>query len=528
MTEFGAAYGDGNIFSVPVTGGTPTTLLSFNGTNGANPFGDLTLVGSTLYGMAENGGAYGDGVIFSIPVTGGTPTTLLSFNGTDGETPRGSLTLSGDGSTFYGMTNGGGADGDGTVFSIPVTGGTPTVLALVQRHERRAPYGDLTLNGSTLYGMNWDGGANGDGTIFSISVTGGTPAVLASFNGTDGANPYGDLTLSGSTLYGMAFNGGTYGGVIFSIPVTGGTPTTLLSFNGTNGANPYGSLTLSGSTLYGMAESGGANPDGTVFSIGAYSTFTVGGSAVAVDSGTTVTSGDTDITGASMTSRHQLSDGRFAQFHQSKRHQRQLLRWRAHLERQRHAGPVPGCLAIGHVLHHQLGRHRSVNFHDRARRRRHRQRAQQHGSRERRRGASPPVVTASGDDQHVHRRRLGRGDRFGRRRHILRHRHDRGHGHDFGRHAAIGRYAQFHQPKRHHRQLRQRRADFERYRCAIPIPGGPAIGHVLVNQRQYDHPFDFDHRSRQCVDEQRGLRADENLVCSAAISDPALVQRRKR
>ena len=53
MTEDGGANGDGTIFSIPVTGGTPTTLLSFNGTNGEYPFGSLTLSGSTLYGMTE-------------------------------------------------------------------------------------------------------------------------------------------------------------------------------------------------------------------------------------------------------------------------------------------------------------------------------------------------------------------------------------------------------------------------------------------------------------------------------------------
>ena len=84
--------------------------------------------------MTANGGVNGDGTVFSIPVTGGTPTILVSFNGTNGADPYGSLTLSA-GSTLYGMTYGGGADGDGTVFSIPVTGGTPTTLALVQRHR---------------------------------------------------------------------------------------------------------------------------------------------------------------------------------------------------------------------------------------------------------------------------------------------------------------------------------------------------------------------------------------------------------
>ena len=47
----------------------------------------MTLSGSTLYGMTYGGGTNGDGNIFSMPVTGGTPTTLLSFNGTNGDIP---------------------------------------------------------------------------------------------------------------------------------------------------------------------------------------------------------------------------------------------------------------------------------------------------------------------------------------------------------------------------------------------------------------------------------------------------------
>ncbi len=122
--------GDGTIFSIPVTGGTPTTLLSFNGTNGANPYGNVTLSanGSTLYGMTHVGGTNGDGTVFSIPVTGGTPTTLLSFNGTNGDKPLGSLTLSG--LTLYGMTPNGGANGDGTVFALNLVPEPSSVVLL--------------------------------------------------------------------------------------------------------------------------------------------------------------------------------------------------------------------------------------------------------------------------------------------------------------------------------------------------------------------------------------------------------------
>ena len=95
---------------------TLTTLASFDGTNGANPARDLTLVGSTLYGttsysgIGSNGTAFtGDGTVFSIPVTGGAATILASFNGADGAIPYSSMTLSG--STFYGTTDAGGPYG---------------------------------------------------------------------------------------------------------------------------------------------------------------------------------------------------------------------------------------------------------------------------------------------------------------------------------------------------------------------------------------------------------------------------------
>ena len=64
---------------------TLTTLCSFNGTNGEYPRPGLTLVGSTLYGTTELGGLNGDGTVFSIATSGGSPTTLCSFNGSNGE-----------------------------------------------------------------------------------------------------------------------------------------------------------------------------------------------------------------------------------------------------------------------------------------------------------------------------------------------------------------------------------------------------------------------------------------------------------
>jgi uncharacterized repeat protein (TIGR03803 family) len=69
MTQQGGAYGDGTVFSVPVSGGTPTTLVSFNGTNGEDPIGSLTLTGSTLYGTTLEGGANNNGTVFALNPT---------------------------------------------------------------------------------------------------------------------------------------------------------------------------------------------------------------------------------------------------------------------------------------------------------------------------------------------------------------------------------------------------------------------------------------------------------------------------
>ena len=291
-TGSGGAYGDGTVFSVPVTGGTPTVLASFNGSNGRYPDGDLILSGNTLYGTTSEGGAYGGqfiggiggGTVFSVPATGGTPTVLASFNGTDGSYPAAGLILSGN--TLYGTTCFGGNDysapysGTGTVFSVPVTGGTPNVLVSfgtpVSNGGTQPPAG-LTLIGNTLYGTTTAGGAYGGrllsgGTVFSVPVTGGTQTVLASLTGSAGVISINSgVILVGSTLYGTTAPGGNDGyGAVYSVPVTGGTPTVLGSFDYfTNGDEPAADLTLSadGSTLYGTTVQGGDDEYGTVFSL---------------------------------------------------------------------------------------------------------------------------------------------------------------------------------------------------------------------------------------------------------------------
>jgi uncharacterized repeat protein (TIGR03803 family) len=115
-------YGFGTVFSIHTDGSDFKSLHSFNGTDGDGPMGALTPIGSTLYGTTCGHGRDGSvstaGSIFSINTDGTGFQNLYSFNGTDGNGP-GDLTLVG--STLYGMTDAGGSSNAGVVFSLTTT-----------------------------------------------------------------------------------------------------------------------------------------------------------------------------------------------------------------------------------------------------------------------------------------------------------------------------------------------------------------------------------------------------------------------
>jgi uncharacterized repeat protein (TIGR03803 family) len=248
-TLFGAtgAFGtyDGAIFSSPATPGPenpegwpldePTILTTFNGADGDDPVGGVILIGNTLYGTTASGGAYNDGTVFSLPISGGAPDILVSFNGADGGNPTGTLIADASGN-LYGTTAGGGANGAGEVFTIQLAGGAPTILTSFDSTNGAAPESGLLLIGTTLYGTTALGGASGDGVVFSLPTSGGTPTILATFNGANGADPQGALVADSSgNLFGTTSAGGIDGlGTVFELP--SGTAPVISSFAVNGGA----------------------------------------------------------------------------------------------------------------------------------------------------------------------------------------------------------------------------------------------------------------------------------------------------
>ncbi len=263
---------------------TFTTLVSFDGTNGANP--DSSLIQGTdgsFYGTTLNGGANGDGTVFKI-TPGGTLTTLHTFNGTDGESSSGGLVRATDGNfygtTFYGGVNCGNC---GTVFKITAGGTLTTLYNFCSQPNCTDGYGpdaglvqgsDGNFYGTTTYGgVGGSCAGGGCGTVFKITPSGALTK-LHDFDDTDGRNPIAGLVQgSDGNFYGATTRGGNYNGVcslegcggVFKITPQG-TLTTLHVFDGTDGANPYGGLVQgTDGNFYGTAVNGGANGYGTVF-----------------------------------------------------------------------------------------------------------------------------------------------------------------------------------------------------------------------------------------------------------------------
>jgi uncharacterized repeat protein (TIGR03803 family) len=215
----------GTVFSI-TSGGTVTTLHGFDITDGYDPFAALVQgTNGTFYGTTTSGGANGDyGTVFSI-TSGGSFTTLHSFDGTDGYYPNAALVQATNG-TFYGTTGVGGANGYGTVFSI-TAGGTLTTLHSFDLTDGAEPFATLVqaTNGN-FYGTTRTGGTadcsfgQPCGNVFSITA-GGTPTTLHSFDGTDGNGPDAALVqATNGTFYGVTYDGGASNyGTIFSLAV---------------------------------------------------------------------------------------------------------------------------------------------------------------------------------------------------------------------------------------------------------------------------------------------------------------------
>lgn len=233
VTQFGGTGNQGVIFELEPsgTGYTEKVLHSF-AANGSLPQAGLTQASDgTLYGTLYGASPVnGNGTVFSLALTKAGPVyhSLYVFKGgTDGANPFGVLTVDNKTGVIYGTTQYGGSTGGktgyGTVFSLTPSGTGYTERVLhgfttgSDGLEPEAPL-LLTANGD-LYGTTSLAGVKcsgtGCGTIFKLVPAGAgsyTFKLVYQFTGTpDGADPEfaGLVAGPGGLLYGATRSGGT-------------------------------------------------------------------------------------------------------------------------------------------------------------------------------------------------------------------------------------------------------------------------------------------------------------------------------
>ena len=176
MCQHGGAGNAGTVFKINTDGFSYSILHNFSSADGY-PFGSLLLSGSTLYGVTAvsmNAGLYAN-KLFKINTDGSGYTVLYTFPPYYGNTAVGYLAgdLSLLGTSIYGMTYTNGSGGADTVFAINTDGSGFTTLHSFAGAPKdgSTPVGSPVLSSTALFGLTSGGGGHNFGTVFSFPIS---------------------------------------------------------------------------------------------------------------------------------------------------------------------------------------------------------------------------------------------------------------------------------------------------------------------------------------------------------------------
>jgi uncharacterized repeat protein (TIGR03803 family) len=243
-TYYGGSANAGTVFMITPTG-VLTTLVSFNNTNGSNPEAALVqgtdgnFYGTTYYGGDSYvaGSDLGYGTVFKV-TPAGVLTTLVSFNGINGAQPWAGL-VQGSNGNFYGTTQlGGDCDCNaGTVFQMTPAGILTTLLSFDTTNGDQPLAGLIQGSDGNFYGTTYLGDVSNfnDGVAFQVILPASLPAVSAPvFNPAPGAYTSTQTVSMTSATSGTSIRYTTDGstptetnGILYSGPVSISSTTTL-------------------------------------------------------------------------------------------------------------------------------------------------------------------------------------------------------------------------------------------------------------------------------------------------------------
>jgi uncharacterized repeat protein (TIGR03803 family) len=217
-----------------------------------------------LYGVSYSGGANSQGYIFRYDLTTQTYTILYSFDGIHGAAPYIENLLQGTDGKLYGTTYAGGANSTGVIFSYDIAANVYADLHDFNGTQGSTPYSGLVqASNGKLYGMTNVGGTNNYGVIFSYDIAASQYSVIHNFSLNDGTNPQRTLTqASNGLLFGTTISGGIYGlGTAFKFDVATNTYTKIFDFDSNSGTQPQSDIQEAVVSIEtGITSAGSASP----------------------------------------------------------------------------------------------------------------------------------------------------------------------------------------------------------------------------------------------------------------------------
>jgi uncharacterized repeat protein (TIGR03803 family) len=287
----GASLPSGTVYKLS-TSGTGTVLYAFPSSpswgGGRNPNGSLVLDASgNLWGTTPTGSPSctnlttcnaAGGIAFKLnPSFQESTVTTFSTTSPAAYHPTGGLVEDAAGN-FYGVTQNGGANGQGTVYKMDQSGNVTTVYSFTGGSDGSVPSAQtLAMDASgNLYGIS-NGGPNQYGVAFKVANPATSPSfsVIYTFGGPPAFTAYYGASVVGLTigpdgnLYGASNQGGDCGGTydgngpnsgcgdVYKL-TPGGVETQLYDFNDSNagGSDPMGPVAVdSAGHIYGTTQS---------------------------------------------------------------------------------------------------------------------------------------------------------------------------------------------------------------------------------------------------------------------------------
>ena len=272
----GGTYKNGYLLKTDATNYTGTNLHNFGFVpDGYSPDGITKASNGLLYGIAQGGGTAGGGTLFKMNTDGSSFAVIKDFNGNDGQSPFGQLLAASDG-RLYGICKRSGLNGASdslALYGINTDGTGYALLQTFSSNEFPVVPELVESSNGLLFGISGSrNGASHDVPIrlFSINKNGSGFTLLKILNYSEGQGTLQGLIAAAGYLYGIAATGGSQGmGTLFRIKEDGSDFSVVKNFSSANsdGVKPISLMQGRDNKLYGVTAGNYFATGPTIYSI---------------------------------------------------------------------------------------------------------------------------------------------------------------------------------------------------------------------------------------------------------------------